>query len=194
MVCGPDSIPAWYGERLPRLMPSPNPARPPPFHELEDGHFEELCCALLDKESEIRTAELYRAPRQPQFGIDVLGRRHDKGIEVVSCKCYGQVRRGQIPEWCNDFLQHWDAHWSLHRVRRFILAIAADTRSRQRQDEVDEQRAQVHKTWSRVGDLGPSPAAGEAPSSLRYRCPVPRRCRCRSDLRPATAFGNPTHS
>jgi hypothetical protein len=131
---------------------------------LEDNQFEELCCALLDKLLEIRTAELYRAPRQPQFGIDVLGRRHDQGIEVVSCKCYAQVRKGQISEWCDDFLKYWDAHWSLQGVRRFILAVAADTRSEQRQMEIEEQRARFEKIGVELEILGPHQLQGKVRS------------------------------
>ena len=108
---------------------------------MDAGAFEELCCALLDKEADIRTAELYGAPRQPQFGIDVLGQRHDRGTDAVSCKCYGQVRKGEIAGWCEDFLRHWDGHWRAYGVRRFVLAVTAELKSHQRQQEITQQRA-----------------------------------------------------
>jgi hypothetical protein len=86
---------------------------------LENGEkkFEELSCDLMAEEPGIADARLYGRPRQQQFGIDVYAERQDEsGIEVVSCKCYQEVRKGQIAAWSTDFLKHWDAHWKALRV------------------------------------------------------------------------------
>lgn len=124
-----------------KFHPSPNRSRPPAFNELEAECFEEMCCALLDKEPEIRTADRYRTARQLQFGVDIVGELDDhSGIHVVSCKCYGSLRKGQLELFSNEFLPHWEAHWREKGVRRFVLCIATDIRSQQRKAEIREQR------------------------------------------------------
>ncbi len=120
--------------------PSPNRSRPPRFFEMDDEAFEELCCALFDKEPNIQKADRYRAPRECQFGIDILGERVGGGVEVVSCKCCSVIKKSDIPTWCDDFLKHWDTHWKDQGVRRFVLAVAVDVRSERRQAEIKQQR------------------------------------------------------
>jgi tetratricopeptide (TPR) repeat protein len=104
--------------------------------------FEEMCCALLSKETSIAFADLFGRAREPQFGIDVLGEiEMDGGIEVVSCKCHGRIKIGELSKWSDDFLNHWDAHWKTRRVRRFVLAIAADVKSSARQKDIISEKA-----------------------------------------------------
>jgi hypothetical protein len=79
------------------LPPSPNRADPPPFHKLAFDAFEQMCRALLDKEEKVRLPDLFHTPRQPQFGIDIIGELIDgSGTVVVSCKCYGTIKRGKL--------------------------------------------------------------------------------------------------
>jgi hypothetical protein len=112
------------------------------FHPLGDERFEEVCCHLLYKEPELEGAELYGRPRQPQFGVDATARRKDgSGIDTLSCKCYKNITRGKIAAFSNEFLDHWDSHWSSRGVRRFILCIACNLRSHERQKEIEVERA-----------------------------------------------------
>lgn len=118
-------------KKMQSIAPSPNPGDPVPFHRMSDDVFEEMCSALLSKEPGIRRADLYGKPRELQFGIDVLGEHEGDGvIEVVSCKCHSQIRRGDLAKWSDDFLDHWDTHWRSQSPRRFVLAVAADVKSR----------------------------------------------------------------
>lgn len=102
--------------------------------------FEELCCALLSEQATVRDAERYGRPHQGQFGVDIFARRRgDEGIEVVSCKCYAYVGKGKIESFANEFLNNWHSHWKAKRVKRFILAIPADLRSRERLSEIEAE-------------------------------------------------------
>lgn len=124
------------------IAPNPNPGDPPAFHRMPADTFEEMCCALLSKETRIASADLYRSAREPQFGIDVLGEiEMDGGIEVVSCKCRTRIKARELSKWSDDFLNHWDAHWKNRRVRQFVLAIAADIKSSARQKDILSEKA-----------------------------------------------------
>jgi hypothetical protein len=112
------------------------------FIENGDRKFEDLCRDLMAEEPGIADAHLYGRPRQEQFGIDVYAERADEsGIEVASCKCYQQVRNGQIATWSTDFLKHWDKHWQQKCVRRFVLCVACDLNSHERREEIEREKA-----------------------------------------------------
>jgi len=112
------------------IAPNPNMGDPPPFNRMADDAFEEMCCALLAKEPNVTSADLFGRPREPQFGIDIIGNLEgDDGIVVISCKCYSTIKRGNLPKWSDDFLNHWDTYWQKREVRRFVLAVAADVKS-----------------------------------------------------------------
>jgi tetratricopeptide (TPR) repeat protein len=112
------------------------------FHRLGAERFEEVCCHLLYKEPGLEGAELHGRPRQRQFGVDATARRKDgSGIDTVSCKCYENITKGQIAAFSQEFLDHWDGHWSSRSVRRFILCIACNLRSHERQREIEVERA-----------------------------------------------------
>jgi len=108
---------------------------------MEPAGFERMTLALLFKEPGIAFAALYRAPRQPQFGVDAIARRDDNTNEVASCKCHRLIRKGQLTEWSNEFLDHWDRHWQDQKIKRFILAVAADVHSKERDEEVKAETA-----------------------------------------------------
>lgn len=125
------------------VIDPPGPTIEHNAYKLGQVGFEELCCALLRTERHMSGADLYGRPRQSQYGVDIVGTRRDgRGIEVVSCKCYLEVSKGEIDTFVADFLQHWKSHWKAQRVRRFVLAIPADLRSHERRVELKgaEQR------------------------------------------------------
>src|SRR5262245_9914423 len=123
------------------FLPSPNPGDHPPFNRMANDAFEEMCCALLSKEPGIVSADLFGRPREPQFGVDVIGKiEEDCGIVVISCKCYSKIRRDDLSKWSDDFLDHWDTRWQQRRVRRFVLATSADVKSSARQNEIDAEK------------------------------------------------------
>jgi tetratricopeptide (TPR) repeat protein len=123
------------------INPSPNRSKPPAFNEMDADAFEEMSCALCEKEPGISKADLYRTKRKPQYGIDVLAERTDgDGIEVASCKCYGKVNKGDIAAWSDDFLTHWDTVWKVKNVHKFILIVATAVNSMQREAEIEIEK------------------------------------------------------
>jgi tetratricopeptide (TPR) repeat protein len=135
-------------------VPGLRPGAPPQLHTLGEYPFQELCRDLFDAESEIATCEIYGTRGQTQDGIDLLAyRRNSDGIEVGQCKCYADFPPRQIREASQDFFDHWE-HWSTENVRRFVLFVACDMSSRQRQDEIAAQRRRfaehgiTYEVWS----------------------------------------------
>jgi tetratricopeptide (TPR) repeat protein len=122
---------------------------------MADDSFEEMCCALLAKEPDIVSADLFGRPRERQYGIDVIGQiAGDEGIEVISCKCRGRIRSNELRTWSDDFLCFWDTYWIERRVRRFIIAVAADIKSSTRNQQIEAEKARfsafgiTYEPWS----------------------------------------------
>ena len=112
-----------------RVVPSVRRANPPDFDQLEPDQFEELGCAILDKEPGVRVADLFHTRFDAQYGIDAFGET-DYGLVVLSCKRCKQIRKGDMAQWSGDFLDHWETCWKEQRVTRFVLAVTAPTNSR----------------------------------------------------------------
>ena len=123
------------------IPPSVNRSIPPDFHRMGADSFEEMSCALYQEEPGISTADLYRRKRQDQFGIDVIAERVDRaGLEVASCKCVTRIDKGFIPQWSEDFLSHWDSHWKAKNILKFVLIVAGNITSKERETEIDAQK------------------------------------------------------
>lgn len=137
-----------------QINPSPNRTKPPAFEDLEPDNFEELCCALLEKEPQIQKADLFKTKRQLQYGVDVIGElENEKGLIVISCKVRQILKKGNIPAYSNEFLDHWDSYWKDKKVKRFILAVTYPTNSEQREKEVNAEKKRfkklglIYETW-----------------------------------------------
>ncbi len=122
------------------VTPSLRRADPPKFAELTSEDFEELCCSLLDKEPGVTRADLYHTRFDAQYGIDAFGET-PQGLIVVSCKRYQKIAKGEVAGWCDDFLRHWDARWKAESVKRFVLAVTADTHHRVRIADIEVAKA-----------------------------------------------------
>ncbi|MCQ3974872.1 MAG: hypothetical protein DPW09_15635 [Anaerolineae bacterium] len=132
----------------PIISPGIRPGQVPPFHELGEYVFQELCRDLFDAEPGIATCEIYGTRGQSQEGIDLLAYRADgNGIEVGQCKCYARFSPRQIREASDEFLAHWQTHWAGENVKRFILFVACDLSNRKQQDEINKQ-------WKRFKKIG----------------------------------------
>lgn len=126
------------------VQPSPNRSNPPDFHRLDADTFEEMSCSLYEKEPGVSTADLYRIKGQKQFWIDVKAERSDgNGIEVASCKCYDNVKKGKIEEWSDDFLNYWDDHWKQKKVMKFVLIVASCVDSTQHEAEIEAEKSDL---------------------------------------------------
>ena len=62
-------------------------------------------------------------------------------IEVASCKCYGKVNKGEISNWSDDFLKHWDNNWKAKKARKFVLIVASAVNLMQREAEIETEKA-----------------------------------------------------
>jgi len=115
---------------------------PPNFHQLGEYRFQRFITDLYGYEPDIATSTEYGMRGQADHGADVIARRNGgDGQEVASCKCYQQTSAAQICDWSDEFLEHWDEHWSGQGIRRFVLATTAhNTASRPVQDQVTRER------------------------------------------------------
>ena len=109
------------------MGPPANPSLPPPLHQLEWPVFERLTVDLFEKEDGVATAELHGLPGpQSDYGVDVIARRHDGGVELASCKRYNKIRASQVAQWSLDMLKHREASWAQYEIRKFVLATTAE--------------------------------------------------------------------
>src|SRR3569832_2599524 len=109
------------GQRTPAgewasLPPNINREDPPPFSQMAFARFEEMTCSLLDKEPGVVRADLYHTRFDAQYGIDCFGDL-DAGMIVASCKCQKSIKKGEMAQWSDDFLRHWESLWQSQGVR-----------------------------------------------------------------------------
>ncbi|WP_157658124.1 tetratricopeptide repeat protein [Burkholderia ubonensis] len=140
----------------PTIPPSPNRGDPPDFWRMEWKQFEELTCAVLDKEPDVKYADLFHLDGQPQYGVDSYGdMNHEFAIVVASSKCYESIIESQIENWSSDFLKHYDSYWKARNVRRFILAVASPVHGRKTSDMVATQKKRFHELGIEYEVWGP---------------------------------------
>lgn len=132
------------------IVPSPNRARPPAFEDLAYDLFEEFVCALVDKQPEIESADLFRTKFKSQCGLDILAQRRDGEYDAISCKVRQRLKPTDIPGWSEDFRKHLDgrelkAGDQTFRIKRFVLAVTQDTNSKERHEQIESQRKKFHE-------------------------------------------------
>jgi len=145
---------AQEDQQLTTIPPGICPGQVPHFHCLDEYTFQDLCRDLFDAEPGIATCEVYGVRGQSQDGIDLLAHLlAGDGIELGQCKCYEDFPPREIRKASDEFFDHWN-RWSKESVQRFILFVASDLSTRQRQDEVLEQRKRFasfgikYEAWS----------------------------------------------
>ncbi|MBE9119516.1 hypothetical protein IQ269_01545 [Tychonema sp. LEGE 07199] len=131
-----------------------NPNFPPPFYELGEYDFQDMCCDVFDVEPGIATCNVYGTRGQEQHGIDLLAHCDDGiHIEVVQCKCYKKFPPPKIKEASDDFLKHID-YWRSHKVKRFILLVGCELTETKQQQEILAQKQRFvtsgiqYEVWS----------------------------------------------
>lgn len=113
----------------------------PPFYELDEYVFQDMCRDLFDAEPSVATCEVYGTRGQTQHGIDLLAHRADgDGIEVGQCKCYERFTPAQIEGVRKEFFKHYGTHWKPKNVKNFILFVACDLSSTQHQEKIIEEK------------------------------------------------------
>jgi tetratricopeptide (TPR) repeat protein len=151
----PHRIPiAQEEQQLTPIPPGICPGQIPRFNCMDEYAFQCLCRDLFDAEPGIATCEVYGVRGQSQDGIDLLAHLlAGDGIEVGQCKCYEDFPPREIRRASDEFFNHWN-RWSKENVQRFILFVASDLSTRQRQDEVLKQRKRFaslgikYEVWS----------------------------------------------
>lgn len=137
------------------MFPEIRAGETPPFYELDEYTFQELCRDLLGKEPGVATCDIFGRRGQRQFGIDLRApRMRGSGIEVGQCKCYQEFPPGKIREASDEFFANWGNRWAKERVRRFVLFVACDLSGRTQQDEIGNQENRfrsfgiAYEAWS----------------------------------------------
>lgn len=137
---GPSEESAPESESGTAMSPGIRPGQLPPFHELDEYTFQDLCRDIFDAEPSVATCEVYGGRGQAQYGIDLLARTVDgDGIEVGQCKCYETFTPRQIERVREEFFEHYSERWRSQNVKRFVLFVAADLSSTQVQDKISEE-------------------------------------------------------
>jgi|GEM_PF-6640085 len=136
------------------LSPSIKSSDPPPFYEMSDTEFEEMCRDIMSEEPSIGTCEIYGDPGQSQEGIDVIAfKQSSEAIEVVQCKCYEDFPPRKIREASDKFFEHLKK-WKKDKVKRFILCVGSELKTRQRITEIKKQKKRFkqegieYEAWS----------------------------------------------
>jgi tetratricopeptide (TPR) repeat protein len=126
----------------------------PPFFELGEYDFQDLCRDLVETQPGIATCDVYGKRGQKQYGIDLIGYCSESPtIEVGQCKCCRDFQPSKFREASDEFFEHLDL-WKGRHVKRFILFVACDVSTQQQQDEILRQRqrfAEVdlcYEVWS----------------------------------------------
>ncbi len=128
------------GNSIPNMTPGIRPGQVPPFHEIDEFVFQELCRDLFFEEDTVATCEIYGVRGEGQQGIDLIAKRKNTDeIELGQCKCYRDFSPYQIRDVSDEFFKHWDSHWSKCKVKRFILFVACDLSKTNRQQEILKQ-------------------------------------------------------
>lgn len=121
------------------LSPGIRQGEQPPYHQLDEYLFQDMCCDLFQTEPEITSCSIYGTRGQSQYGIDLLAQRRDGGIEVGQCKKYQQFSAREIVRASDEFFNHWD-HWKNKGVKRFILFVSCPLDRQEQQEEVLHQK------------------------------------------------------
>lgn len=114
---------------------------PPPFHDIGEYKFQDLCRELLAGEPEIVLCDHYGKRGQGQLGIDLKGQlAGGAGLHIAQCKCYASLQPSDIVAASDKFLKHV-AIWTKRGARRFLFIAACDMSDTRLQDTIDAQRA-----------------------------------------------------
>ena len=143
------------GNPISNMTPGIRPGQVPSFYQIGEFVFQDLCRDLFFEEDTITTCDIYGVRGEEQHGIDLIAmRKNGDGIEVGQCKCSRDFPPKQIREVSDKFFEHWENHWSKRDVKRFILFVASGLDTRQRQDEILNQKecfckyGIVYEVWS----------------------------------------------
>src|SRR2546421_1745675 len=121
------------------LFSSMDPADPPPFHQLGELPFQEMCRDIFEREEGIATCEIYGVPGQGQYGVDLKATaQSNTHTEVAQCKCWEQFPPREIEKASDKFLNNIE-FWRGRKVTRFILMVASPLDTTQQHESIETQ-------------------------------------------------------
>jgi tetratricopeptide (TPR) repeat protein len=117
----------------------------PPFYELGEDIFENLCRDLFCEQQTIETCERYGTRGQAQHGIDLLAYCVDpKERQVGQCKCYKKFTPADIKKASKIFLDN-EKKWKKWNVKRFILFVACEMSTTQHHEQIRKEKGRFKK-------------------------------------------------
>src|SRR5260221_8521342 len=101
---------------------------PPPWHDLGDDEFENLCRDLHGSQEHIAECKRYGKRRQLQRGIDLRATlKTSEGAETGQCKCYKEFTLSHLNSAIKEFEKHL-AFWIKEKATLFRLYVACEVR------------------------------------------------------------------
>lgn len=135
-------------------LPGISPGGIPPFHEMDEYTFQDMCRDIFEEEPEVVTCNVYGVRGQLQRGVDLIAHRAGgDGVELSQCKCVATFGPADIRRVSDEFFDHW-SYWSQKSVRRFVLIVACDLSNTNDQNEILAQSARFfaagvdYEVWS----------------------------------------------
>ena len=113
---------------MPDLRPPVNHSDPPPWYELSEDLFEDLCCDVHRDRESVTNCVRYGTRFQTQKGIDLLADCVDGSREAAQCKRHKRFAKGNLKQAIDDFWPHLE-YWKARRVRLFRIYVATEVRS-----------------------------------------------------------------
>jgi len=127
------------GEKLVVPPPAGSAGQLLPFAALSEYQFQDFCCALLEKDPHVVSAEIYGVRGQSQRGIDLKGPiAAENGLAVGQCKRYEKISSSEVRSASDAFFDHLD-FWMKRNIRRFVLFVSCRMDMTQLQDQIDEE-------------------------------------------------------
>src|ERR1039458_8064145 len=129
------------------MSPNMDTSLPPPFYQVGEYRFQELCADLLSADPQYLNPVAYGRRGQGQRGIDIEAPLGDgSGLHVGQCKAWSKASAPEVHQATTDFLPHLQ-YWREKGVKKFILFIGCAADDAKSQDQLRTETA-------RFRDLG----------------------------------------
>lgn len=141
------------------LIPPPvGSGETPALFKLGGLKFQALCRDLLDNDGDpqIGSCSEYGKNGESQHGVDLIGDRHDGGIDAIQCKGQERFPPQDIRDASKEFLQHVTL-WKERGVRRFLVLVGCEVKSVKQRKEIEAQRRTFQQQYGMAYELWESP-------------------------------------
>ena len=125
------------------LRPPVRHSDPPPWYEISEDLFEDLCCDVHGLGAAIKSARRYGLRGQRQRGIDIIADRTDGKREAAQCKCYRDFTKVILDRAVRKFKDNLDL-WRQRAVVAFRIYSASEVRSTKVLDAFHAYQKEFH--------------------------------------------------